>query len=188
MRAPPPPPRPLHQLDLPAGFLHAEQRLAGRALRAWRLAQKSAVPGFDATSLTIAEPGGAALITRIADDLADTFGLGTGQNLIDLPGGDHSVVAELRAACDMVALGGRPIAVEATLTTHDHGLLLVRGIVLPLLGPMGAIDHVQAVLSWREVLNRSATERLRRELGTALRTVAAMRTDRDDPFASRSML
>lgn len=70
-------------------------------------------------------------------------------------------------------MGGRPIPFEASLSAAGGSLVLVRGIVLPLISPRHNIDTVQVVLSWREVLNRSATRRLRRELGDALRSLSA---------------
>ena len=164
------------KFDLPAGLLKAEQRLAERALRQWIAAGKREVSGFDAHGLLIADPGGQAQILRIADGIAKVFGLAEGQMLALDPGlAPHGLGAELGAACDLVALGCRPIPFEASLGTPGHGLILARGIALPV-----PDDRVQVVMSWREVLNRSATARLRRELGQALQSVTGPRMHKVD--------
>lgn len=159
--------------DLPMSFLREERRLAGRALQSWRRHQRAAVPGFEATSLTVADPGGEAMVLAAAPALQSTFALAVGQSLARNAAPQNTLAAELCAACDLVALGGRPIPFEASLNTPGGSMVLVRGIVLPLINPRHDIDTVQVVLSWREVLNRSATSRLRRELGAALRSLSA---------------
>lgn len=169
--------------DMPLSFLREEKRMAGRALQAWRRSQRTAVPGFEATSLTIAEPGGRAMVLQIAPAIAETFGLTVGQSLArQKPDSEAGIAAELRAACDLVALGGRPAPFEASLIAPDRSVVLVRGVVLPLMGPAYDIETVQVVLSWREVLNRSASSRLRRELGDALRAVTSQKAAFRDPF------
>lgn len=67
--------------DLPMSFLREERRLAGRALQSWRRHQRAAVPGFEATSLTVADPGGEALVLAAAPALQATFALTVGQSL-----------------------------------------------------------------------------------------------------------
>jgi hypothetical protein len=164
--------------DLPFSFLREERRLAGLALQSWRRHQRAAVPGFEATSLSVADPGGTAMVLHVAPALEATFALAVGQSLAQSAKAPaNRIAAELCAACDLVALGGRPIPFEASLTLPDlgassGGLVLVRGIVLPLIGARYDIETVQIVLSWREVLNRSATRRLRRELGDVLRNMS----------------
>ena len=149
-------------LDQPAGLLRAEQRLAARALRLWRASGGAALVGFEAEGLLIGDPAGEGEILKVAAAIAETFGLNAGQRLaLDpalAPGG---LGMELRAVCDLVALGGQPVPFEASL--QAKGLVLARGIALPVPG-----DRVQVVMSWREVLNRSATARLKQELGQAL--------------------
>lgn len=169
--------------EMPASFLREEKRLAGRAVQAWRRSQRAGVPGFDPNSLTIADPGGAALVLRVASAIGDTFGLTVGQSLAaGARQSETEIAAELRAACDLVALSGRPVPLEASLIAPDRSIVLLRGVVLPLLGPGHDIDTVQAVLSWREVLNRPASQRLRRELGEALRAIPRPPTGFRDPF------
>ncbi len=190
MRAASPPTASYFGIDLPTSFLREEKRLAGRALRAWQLSQRAAVPGFESASLTIAEPGGRAIILTIAAEVAAAFQLHTGQYLSDKPESaskfpDQTIAAELRAACDLVALRGRPIPFEASLAATNRGMLLVRGIALPLIGAAHAIDQAQIVISWREVLSRSASDRLRRELGEALRAVTSTPMISTDPFPVR---
>lgn len=178
--------------EMPPSFLREENWLAGRALQAWRRSQRSAVPGFEATSLTIVDPGGEVLVLQVAPAIAAPFDLTPGQSLAFSPprceNGEHGITAELRGACDLVALGGSPILFEASLIGPDRSVILVRGIVLPLMprGLASDVETVQIVLSWREVLNRSATTRLRRELGDALRAVASQRGDTQDPFPINS--
>lgn len=179
---------PLHT-DMPNSFLREEKRLAGRALQAWRRSQRAAVPGFESTSLSITDPGGQVLVLQVAPSIEATFGIAVGHALAfaseNTP--KHGINAELCAACDLVALGGRPIPFEASLIAPDKSIILVRGVVLPLMqrGVAHDIDTVQIVLSWREVLNRSASSRLRRELGEALRAVTDQKTSFQDPFPVR---
>lgn len=174
--------------ELPFSFLREERRLAGRALQSWRRHQRAAVPGFEATSLTVADPGGEAMVLDVAPALEATFALTIGQSLArTADSAQNTIAAELRAACDLVALGGRPVPFEASLKAPDGSLVLVRGIVLPLISPRYDIETVQVVLSWREVLNRSATKRLRHELGDALRSLSGSSAQsatpaRNDPF------
>jgi hypothetical protein len=169
--------------ELPMSFLGEEKRLAGRAMQAWRRSQRASVPGFEATSLTIADPGGAALVLSVAPAIAASFGLRVGQSLAgNARDSETEITAELRAACDLVALGGRPVPLEASLIAPDRSVVLLRGVALPLFGPSHDIDTVQAVLSWREVLNRTASQRLHRELGEALRAIPRPSSACSDPF------
>ncbi len=175
--------QPDSMVEMPMSFLREEKRLAGRAMQAWRRSQRASVPGFEATSLTIADPGGAALLRSVAPAIAATFGLSVGQSLAaGARDTESEIAAELRAACDLVALGGRPVPFEASLIAPDRTIVLMRGVVLPLLGPGHDIETAQVVLSWREVLNRSASQRLRRELGEALRAIGTPPSASRDPF------
>ena len=156
------------KFDLPAGLLRAEQRLAERALRLWQAGGQTALAGFEAQELRLADPAGRSEIVQVADEIGRTFGLAVGQMLaLDPALPPHGLGVELRAACDLVALGGRPVPFAASVSGREHGLILVRGIALPIPGE-GVEGGVQVVLSWREVLNRSAAARLKRELGQAL--------------------
>jgi hypothetical protein len=161
------------RFDLPESVLRAEQRMAERALRRWMLAEESEIKGFDDNGLIIVDPAGRVEIDRIAEKIAHAFRLRVGQLLALDPGpSPHGLGSELCAVCDLVMLGGRPVPFEASLTGSGLGQILARGIALPI-----AQDRVQIVMSWREVLSRSAASRLRQELAQALesrvRTAAA---------------
>jgi len=120
--------QPDSMVEMPMSFLREEKRLAGRAMQAWRRSQRASVPGFEATSLTIADPGGAALLRSVAPAIAATFGLSVGQSLAaGARDTESEIAAELRAACDLVALGGRPVPFEASLIAPDRTIVLMRG-------------------------------------------------------------
>ncbi|WP_439533203.1 hypothetical protein [Polymorphobacter sp.] len=166
------------KFDLPTGLLRAEQRLAERALRCWLDAGETEIPGFEAQGLVIVDPAGRAEISRIGGDIMRTFRLAPGQMLaLDPTLPPHSLGAELCAACDLVVLGARPVPFEASLTAGGRGHILARGIALPI-----PDDRVQIVMSWREVLSRSAAARLRRELGRALESRPGAAPDAVDPL------
>lgn len=148
--------------DLPPHFPVAERRLAGRALQHWSLDRCRLVPGHDDYSILIAEPDGLAVITCAGAAISATFGLAAGMHLE----GRDGLVAELRAACDLIAVDLRPVPFEASLVARGGACILARGVALPI-GP--AMETVQVILNWRELLDRSATRRLRREIGAALR-------------------
>ena len=60
---------------------------------------------------------------------------------------------------------------------------MVRGVALPLIAGADA-GKVQAIVNWRQVLDRAASRRLREELGMALTMVRGSRMQRrPDPFA-----
>ena len=161
------------KFDLPMDLLRAEQRLAERALRQWLADGQREIAGFSDHGLLVADPGGCAEILRVADGISRTFGLCAGQRLaLDSRLPPHGLGMELRAACDLVALGCRPMPFEASLSAPGHGLILARGVALPVTG-----DRVQVVMSWREVLNRSAAARLRRELERAIQALAQAQPD-----------
>jgi hypothetical protein len=156
------------KFDLPTGLLRAEQRLAERALRCWMDREGGEISGFEDNDLVICDPGGSAEVQRISAQIARTFRILPGQRLALDPGvGPGSLGRELSAASDLVMLGGRPVPFEASLScpgqNPELGQILARGIALPVPG-----DRVQIVMSWREVLSRSAASQLRRELSRAL--------------------
>ena len=161
--------------SVPIGLAPGERRLTGRAVTAWEAAGRSAVPGFDDVSLLVRDPAGRPVIERAGTAIAAGFGLLPGMTL-DARG----LAAEARAACDLIALRPEPVQFEAALTVRGGTAILLRGVALPL---GTAIEHVQIIVGWREVLNRGATGRLRRELVAAL---AAVRPRPGaDPFAAR---
>lgn len=161
--------------DLPPHFPMTERRLAARALVQWSHDRCSLVRGHDASSILIAEPDGHAVITSAGDAVAATFGLQPGMHL-DGAGG---LAAELRAACDLIAIDMKPVPFEANLPAPGRAGILTRGVALPI-GPH--METVQVILSWRELLDRSATRRLRREVGVALRNLPR-KTPQIDPFS-----
>ncbi|GGE21532.1 hypothetical protein GCM10011529_30220 [Polymorphobacter glacialis] len=169
--------------DLPPHFAVVERRMAGQALDRWQARGRGLITGFEANSLVIADPFGAATIDSVGDAIAGTFGLAAGLAL-----GTTGLAAELRAACGLMAIDIAPQPFEATLEIDPDGCIVLRGIALPICDHVaGAIgdnipDFVQFVVNWREVLNRSASARLRRELVTALRIVRAV-SPKIDPFA-----
>ena len=160
--------------DLPPQFALIERRRAGMAEAAWNAAGRGWVPGFDAYSLTIADPGGETRLVRVGLAVTETFGL-----VADVPvERGIALNTELCAACDLVALESAPVHFEANLTTPYAACVLLRGVALPLADER----HVQIVLSWREVLNRTATARLRRDFVAALRQNRTVLVD-FDPFS-----
>ncbi len=157
---------------VPISFGRSERRLAGRAVDAWMAAGGEGADGFEANSLFIADPAGRPVIVQAGRAVTAAFGLAAGMAL-EGPG----LAAEARAACDLIALRPEPVPFEATLSGRGRACILVRGVALPL---GRDIETVQIIVSWREVLDRAATARLRRELGAALLEVR--NTSRFDPF------
>jgi hypothetical protein len=174
------------RFDLPPHFVVAERRMAGQAIDEWRAGGKSIVPGFDSHSLIIVDPAGVPVIADAGAAISAAFGLAPGMRL-DGPGG---LFAEVRAACDLIAIDPQPVPFELRLTTAK-ALILARGVALPIwLGMIPAEpgrkpDRVQVVVNWREVLDRRATTQLRRELGASLRVVPAILA-RNDPFSVKT--
>lgn len=167
--------------DLPPRVGAVERRMAGMALHAWAVGGRAAVPGFDDNRLTIADPAGQPCVTAAAPAITAIFGLAPGMVL----SGRHGLAAELLAACDLIALQPRAVPFEASLAAPGRALILVRGVALPLFADGRDTDLVQIIVSWREVLNRAATTRLRRELGAAFRFSAPISAI-SDPFAAKS--
>ena len=147
----------------PVGIVPVERRLTGRAIQAWKAAGRLAVPGFDAVSLFVRDPAGRAVVARAGTEITAHFGLFPGMTL-----DSRGLAAEARAACDLIALRPEPVEFETTLAARGRACILLRGVALPL-GP--DITLVQVIVGWREVLNRGATARLRRELAAALLAV-----------------
>ncbi len=155
-----------------------ERRLASLATQAWAASEGGYVGGFDVNSVLIADPAGLALVEEVGDTIASQFGVVPGMALARRSG----LAGELAAACDLIALSPRPLPFETSLAGKGGALLLVRGIALPI--AVGAdAGKVQAILNWREVLNRAATRRLRMELGAALAMAGRPAAGRPDPFA-----
>ncbi len=161
--------------DLPPHFPVTERRLAALALAQWAEDRCRLVTGHDANSIVIAEPDGLPVITCAGDAIIATFGLLPGDHL----DGQGGLAAELRAACDLIAIDLKPVPFEANLAAPGRAGILARGVALPI-GPR--MESVQVILSWRELLDRSATRRLRREIGVAFRHLPH-KTPKIDPFS-----
>lgn len=174
------------RFEPPPTIVIAERRLAGRVLDAWTATGGARVVGFDDHALVIADPGGAARLVGVGGAIAESFGLAAGMTL----GGGRchpaSLAAELRAACDLIAVEPRPVPFEAKLAAPGRACLLVRGIALPIGDGMPGgekipAEQVQVFISWRMLLDRAATTRLRSALVAARRE---WRPDTSiDPFA-----
>ncbi|MBU6165408.1 MAG: hypothetical protein KGQ52_04675 [Alphaproteobacteria bacterium] len=149
-----------------------ERRLTSRALAAWQ----AAAPGETATalapffdhSLVVRDPAGLAVIDSVGGPVAARFGLVAGLPLLRDPG----LGEELVAACELVALQPMPIPFEASVNDPMGAQILVRGLALPIADGDDAAACVQVVLSWREVLSKSAARRLRAELAQAFAGLA----------------
>ncbi len=159
--------------ELPPRFQLVERRMSGQALDAWLAGGGGLVAGFDNHMILVDEPGGSQRIDRVGAAVTRQFGLCQGQMLQRTTG----LAEELCAACDLIALHAAPVPFETSLVTVAAAIVLVRGVALP-------IDDgrfAQIVLNWREVLNRAATVRLRRELAMALREGRPVQA-KIDPF------
>lgn len=163
--------------EMPPRISQIERRRAGLAEAAWAAAGHGWVPGFDDDSLFVSDPGGATRLVRVGISVSESFGL-----VADLCLARTDPLAiELCAACDLIAIAPVPVHFEASVATASAACVLVRGVALPLVDG----QQVQIVLSWREVLNRTATARLQRDF------VAALRQNRSvsplfDPFSDES--
>lgn len=165
--------------ELPPRFPLVERRRAGVAVAAWVASGQALVPGHDDFSVVVDDPGGAAWLRRVGLAVTETFGL-----VADLALERRDLITtELCAACDLVALHPGPLHFEASLMAPGLACILLRGVALPI--DDGAA--VQIVLSWREVLNRAATARLKRDLTAALRISRPIPSD-FDPFSNDSPL
>ena len=146
--------------DLPPHFPMVERRRAGLAEGDWRRGGRALVAGFDDHGVIVDDPGGATRLRRVGQAVSDTFGL-----FADMALARHDAIgAELCAACDLIALRPEPLHFEASLAAPRRACILLRGVALPIENDTA----VQIVLTWREVLDRAATARLRRDLTTAL--------------------
>ena len=152
-----------------------DRRRAGQAEALWESAGRTWVPDYDDCSILVAQPGGQARLQRVGLSVQASFGLVPESRLER----HDPLSVELCAACDLIALQPVPLHFEISLATPEAACILLRGVALPIAGA----DQVQIVMSWREVLNRSATARLRRDLVAALRQ-SGPRSMTFDPFSS----
>ena len=176
-------PGPLREDQVPRSVV-VERRLTNRALAAWQSASDDGMapalaPFFD-HSIVVRDPAGRAIIESVGGPVSARFGLVAGLALLRDPG----LSEELVAACELVALQPMPIPFEASVNDPMGAQMLVRGLalLLPEAGDPAAL--VQIVLSWREVLSKSAAKRLRAELASAFAQVQRL-PPVADPFPRR---
>lgn len=160
------------RLDQVPRSVVVERRLTNRALAAWQQAHDhqlaTALQPFFDHSLVVRDPAGRAIIESVGGPVSARFGLLAGLPLQREPG----VSEELVAACELVALQPMPIPFEASVNDPMGAQVLVRGLALPLPEGNDPAALVQIVLSWREVLSKSAARRLRAELASAFADLA----------------
>jgi hypothetical protein len=176
-------PGPLREDQVPRSVV-VERRLTNRALVAWQNAPDDGIaaalaPFFD-HSIVVRDPAGRAIIESVGGPVSARFGLVAGLELLRDPG----LSEELVAAGELVALQPMPIPFEASVNDPMGAQMLVRGLALPLPEPGDPAALVQIVLSWREVLSKSAARRLRTELASAFADVKRL-PPVADPFPLR---
>jgi hypothetical protein len=176
-------PGPLREDQVPRSVV-VERRLTNRALAAWQGAPEDNIaaalaPFFD-HSIVVRDPAGRAIIESVGGPVSARFGLVAGLALLRDPG----LPEELVAACELVALQPMPIPFEASVNDPMGAQMLVRGLALPLPESGDPAALVQIVLSWREVLSKSAAKRLRAELASAFAEVKRL-PPVADPFPRR---
>jgi hypothetical protein len=148
-------------VEMPPRLALIERRRVVLAEAAWTAAGRALVPGFDNDNLVVSDPGGAARLVRVGLSVSKNIGLVTESFLAST----DPFATELCALCDLVAIDPIAVHFEASLATANAACVLVRGVALPL----AAVDTVQIVLSWREVLNRTEIAPLERDFVSALR-------------------
>lgn len=177
-------PGPLREDQVPRSMV-VERRLTNRALAAWQSAPDDSIaaalsPFFD-HSVVVRDPAGRAIIESVGGPVSARFGLVAGLALLRDPG----LSEELEAACELVALQPMPIPFEASVNDPMGAQMLVRGLALPLPEDDDPAALVQIVLSWREVLSKSAARRLRAELAGVFAEVKRL-PPLGDPFPRRA--
>lgn len=159
-----------------------ERRLTNRALVAWQQADDARIavalrPFFD-HSLVVRDPAGHAIVDAVGGPVSARFGLIAGLPLLRDPG----LSEELLAACELVALQPMPIPFECNVNDPMGAQMLVRGLALPIPEGDDAAALVQIVLSWREILSKSAARRLRAELAQAFADITPLPATLREPF------
>jgi hypothetical protein len=181
--SPAPPRQPALTGDPPAGQVRfdrlplsvvVERRLTNRALAAWQRApadrMAAALSPFFDHSIVVRDPAGRPALESVGGPVSARFGLIAGLPLDRDPG----LGEELVAACELVALQPMPIPFECSVTDPLGAQLMVRGLALPLPEGDDPAALVQIVLSWREVLSRSAARRLQAELARAFAEITPL--------------
>jgi hypothetical protein len=151
-----------------------ERRLTNRALVAWQRAGTDSIgaalaPFFD-HSVVVRDPAGRAMIESVGGPVSARFGLIAGLPLQRDPG----LGEELVAACELVALQPMPTPFECSVSDPMGAQLMLRGLALPIPDAGDPAALVQLVLSWREILSRSAARRLREELALAFANITPL--------------
>lgn len=164
---PPQPVEPVFELP-PRLAVTTERRLTGRALR------DGAAHEFRDNALTLAFDADIVRVVAAGDAVVAAFGVAVGE----VRRGADDLGAHLLDACAALRSSDAVVGFEAALRTPGSACVLLRGVLLPIRG--GA----EAVLSWKEVLGREATSRLRGELRAA---IAPPTGSRVDPFADACM-
>lgn len=176
---------PLREDQVPRSVV-VERRLTNRALAAWQQAAEddmaTALQPFFDHSLVVRDPAGRAIIESVGGPVTARFGLMAGLPLLRDPG----LGEELVAACELVALQPMPIPFEASVNDPMGAQVLVRGLALPLPDGDDPAGLVQIVLSWREILTKSAARRLRAELASAFADIGRLAPPVAEPFPQRS--
>ncbi|TFU03129.1 hypothetical protein EUV02_08005 [Polymorphobacter arshaanensis] len=169
------------RFDLPPVFGgDDDRRMAQRAEAQWRLARAphATMPGHHdmATGAAGAFAEHALLLDLRRGDRVDVlfagaavtaaFGITPGYLASSCDGG---LAALLLDSCELMRLWRAVVPVDAALAGSTSACLLTRGVLLPLADDAGGLGYVHGVLNWKQLLDRAASESLRREVNFALR-------------------
>ena len=155
------------RFELPPQFAVVDRRMAWPARDLWRQSGGRRLAEFADHALVVADPAGSAIIVSVGAAIEAIFGLSAELRLDGLTG----LAPEVRAACDLIVFDPQPVPFEASFSAPGWACMLVRGVALPLsdeLDAGGIPLRVQIFINWRELLDRVATTRTRREIGAAL--------------------
>lgn len=134
-----------------------DRRLAVRAAAA--AAANRGLHDFRDNAVSLQRAGDGFVVTAVGAAIAAGFGTAPGP-LAGLPGSLAALLAEAgTASCGADAV----VPFEAAVATPFAACVLLRGVVLP------TADGVEAVFSWKQVLDDDATARIRAELLRELR-------------------
>ena len=170
------------QFELPPTFGgRSDRRMAMRAEAAWSAGSpahnNSNLPGLGSVDTSPASEfarhallldlrrGDRIEVLSSGDAVVAAFGIHPGPLTSD---GEGGLAAQLLDSCELVRLTHATVPVDAALNGIDSACLLTRGVLMPLADDAGALGYVHCVLNWKQVLDREASARLRREFGSAL--------------------
>ena len=174
------------RFDLPPVFGgDDDRRMAQRAEAQWQAARAphAAMPGHRdmATGAAGAFAEHALLLDLRRGDRVDVlfagaavmaaFGIAPGYLASD---GDGGLAALLLDSCALMRLWHAIVPVDAALAGSTSACLLTRGVLLPLADDAGGFGYVHGVLNWKQLLDRAASENLRREVNVVLRGDSAL--------------